>query len=404
MTKEAVLIDAVRSPIGKHRGGLARVRPDDLAAHVLGALLDRNAPAREHVEEIVMGATNQAGEDNRNIARMSALLAGLPYEVTGVTLNRLCGSGLEAVIQASRAIRLGDQELVVAGGVESMSRAPYAMPKADEPFPRRPPPIYDTSLGWRFPNPKMKERFPLVSMGETAENVAEKYGVSREDQDAFALESHQKAARAWEAGVFDDEVVAVTVPPAHKRASETVVERDESIRADSTLEALAKLRPVFREGGSVTAGNSSPLNDGAAAVLMASDEFAKAHDLRPIARVRASAVAGVEPNMMGIGPIPATQKALAKAKLTAKDLDLVELNEAFAAQSLACVRELGLDPTKVNVGGGAIALGHPIGCSGARIVGTLLHAMKKRDATLGLATLCIGVGQGLAVILERVDS
>jgi len=401
---EAVLIDAVRSPIGKHRGGLARVRPDDLAAHVLSALLDRNAPAREHVEEVMLGATNQAGEDNRNIARMAAILAGLPYEVTGVTLNRLCGSGLEAVIQASRAIRLGDQSLVVAGGVESMSRAPFAMPKADEPFPRRPPPVYDTSLGWRFPNPKMKERFELISMGATAENVAEKYGVSREDQDAFALDSHQKAAAAWEAGAFAEEVVPVTVPPASKRASETIVERDESIRADSTLAALAKLRTVFREGGTVTAGNSSPLNDGAAVVLMASDAFAKEHGLTPIARVRATAVAGVDPNYMGIGPIPATQKALAKAGLTADDLDLVELNEAFAAQSLACVRELGLDPAKTNVNGGAIALGHPIGCSGARIVGTLLHGMKKRDATLGLASLCIGVGQGLAVVLERVGS
>jgi acetyl-CoA acyltransferase len=401
---DAVLIDAIRSPIGKYRGGLARVRPDDLAAHVLGALLDRNQPAREHVEEILLGATNQAGEDNRNVARMAAILAGLPYEVTGVTLNRLCGSGLEAVIQASRAIRLDDQQLLVAGGVECMSRAPFAMPKADEPFPRRPPPIYDTSLGWRFPNPKMKERFPLISMGETAENVADRYGVSREDQDAFALGSHAKAAAAWDAGVFLDEVVPVTVPPASKRASETVVARDESIRPDTTLEKLAKLRAVFRDGGSVTAGNSSPLNDGAAAVLMASDTFAKAHGLTPIARVRATAVAGVEPNFMGIGPIPATRKALEKAGLTVDDLDLIELNEAFAAQSLACIRELGLDPAKVNVGGGAIALGHPIGCSGARIVGTLLHAMKKRDANIGLATLCIGVGQGLAVILERVGS
>ncbi len=401
---DAVLIDAIRTPIGKHRGGLARVRPDDLAAQVLGALLDRNGPAREHVEEVLLGATNQAGEDNRNIARMAALLNGLPYEVTGVTLNRLCGSGLEAVIQASRAIRLDDNQLLVAGGVESMSRAPYAMPKADEPFPRRPPPIYDTSLGWRFPNPKMEARFPLISMGATAENVAEKYGVSREDQDAFAIRSHQKAAKAWEAGAFDAEVVPVTVPPASKRAAETVVSRDESIRGDSTAEKLGKLRTIFREGGTVTAGNSSPLNDGAATVLMASDTFARDHGLTPVVRVRATAVAGVDPNYMGIGPIPATQKVLAKAGLEASDLDLIELNEAFAAQSLACIRELGLDEEKVNVNGGALALGHPIGCSGARIVGTLLHAMKARDATLGLATLCIGVGQGLAVVLERVDS
>ncbi|MBW2463198.1 MAG: thiolase family protein [Deltaproteobacteria bacterium] len=401
---DAVLIDAIRTPIGQHRGGLARVRPDDLAAQVLGGLLDRNGPAREHVEEVLLGATNQAGEDNRNIARMASLLAGLPYEVTGVTLNRLCGSGLEAVIQASRAIRLEDHQLLVAGGVESMSRAPYAMPKADEPFPRRPPPVYDTSLGWRFPNPKMEARFPLISMGATAENVAEKYGVSREDQDAFAIRSHQKAAKAWDAGAFDAEVVPVTVPPASKRAAETVVSRDESIRAESTAEQLGKLRTIFREGGTVTAGNSSPLNDGAATVLMASGTFARDHGLTPLVRVRATAVAGVDPNYMGIGPIPATQKVLAKAGLKASDLDLIELNEAFAAQSLACIRELGLDEEKVNVNGGALALGHPIGCSGARIVGTLLHAMKARDANLGLATLCIGVGQGLAVVLERVNS
>lgn len=401
---DAVLIDAIRTPIGKYRGGLARVRADDLAAHTVGALLDRNVPAREHVEELLLGATNQAGEDNRNIARMAAILAGLPYEVTGVTLNRLCGSGLEAVIQASRAIRLGDHQLLVAGGVESMSRAPYAMPKADEPFPRRPPPIYDTSLGWRFPNPKMEERFPLISMGATAENVAELYGVTREDQDAFAVRSHQKAEGAWQAGAFDAEILAVTVPPATKRGTETVVSKDESIRPGSSPEGLAKLRAVFREGGTVTAGNSSPLNDGAAAILMASGEFAREHGLKPVARIRATAVAGVEPNLMGTGPIPATRKVLARAGLEAKDLDLIELNEAFAAQSLACIRELGLDEEKVNVNGGALALGHPIGCSGARIVGTLLHAMKARDATLGLATLCIGVGQGLAVVLERVDS
>ena len=296
----------------------------------------------------------------------------------------------------------GDLDVVVAGGVESMTRAPYAMTKAEEEFPRKPPKIYDTSLGWRFPNPKMEKRFPLIGMGETAENVAEKYSISREDQDAFALNSHKKAAAAWEAGAFSDEVVSVTVPPANKRASETVVERDESIRADSSLEKLAKLRPVFREGGSVTAGNSSPLNDGAAVLLLTSSEFAKANGLKPIARVVASAAAGVEPNLMGIGPIPSTRKALERAGLKASDLDLVELNEAFAAQSLACVRELGLDESKVNVNGGAIALGHPIGCSGARIVGTLVHAMRARDARLGLASLCIGVGQGLAMIVERV--
>ncbi len=399
---EAVIVDGVRTPIGRHRGGLSGVRPDDLAAHVIAQLLERQPAAKGAVEEVLFGDTNQAGEDNRNVARMALLLAGLPYEVSGVTVNRLCGSGLEAVIQASRAIRLGDHEVCVAGGVESMSRAPYAFAKADEAFPRTPPTVYDTSLGWRFENPKMAERFELIGMGQTAENVAEEHSVSRADQDAFALASHQKAAAAWEAGRFDDEVVPVTTPPPHRKAPPGTFTRDESIRPDSSLEALGKLRAVFREGGSVTAGNSSPLNDGAAALLVTSDAFAKANGLTPIARVRATGVAGVHPSTMGIGPVPATRQALKKAGLTAKDLDLVELNEAFAAQSLACVRALELDESKVNVNGGAIALGHPIGCSGARIVGTLAHEMRRRDATLGLATLCIGVGQGLALILERV--
>jgi len=400
--EETVVIDALRTPIGKMRGALSRVRPDDMAAHVLTKLLERNPEAREPLEEVVLGATNQAGEDNRNIARMAVLLAGLPDEVTGVTVNRLCGSGLEAVIQASRAIRLGDAEVMIAGGVESMSRAPYAYPKPEEAFPRRPPKVFDTSLGWRFQNTKMAERFPLLGMGLTAENVAEKYGVSREDQDAFALRSHQKAAAAWESGKFEREVVPVTVPPAHKRDTEKTVERDECVRPDSSLEALAKLRTVFKEDGTVTAGNASPMNDGAAAVLLASRSWAEAKGITPLARVVASGAAGVHPNYMGIGPIPSTKKALARGKLEVKDIDVVELNEAFAAQSLACVRELGLDEEKVNVHGGAIALGHPIGCSGARIVGTLMNTMAERDATYGLATLCIGVGQGLAVIFERV--
>jgi acetyl-CoA acetyltransferase family protein len=304
-------------------------------------------------------------------------------------------------VQASRAIRLGDHEVVVAGGVESMTRAPFAMAKPDDAFKSGPPAVYDTSLGWRFPNPKMAERFPLQSMGETAENVAEKYGVSRADQDAFALASHQKAAAAWEAGAFADEVAPLRLPAAKKGAEGELVARDESVRPDTTLEKLAKLEPVFKKGGSVTAGNSSPLNDGASALLVTSDAWAKAHGLRPLARVVATAVAGVEPNLMGIGPVPATKKVLAKAGLRADQIDLVELNEAFAAQSLACIRELGLDPARVNVQGGGIALGHPIGSSGARITGTLAHAMKRRDARYGLATLCIGVGQGLAVILER---
>lgn len=400
--EDALILDGVRTPIGKHRGALSAVRPDDLAAHVLSALLARNPEAKESVEEVILGATNQAGEDNRNVARMATMLTDLPFEVTGVTVNRLCGSGLEAVIQASRALRLGDADVIVAGGVESMTRAPYAMPKADEAFPRTPPVVYDTSLGWRFQNPRMAERFPLISMGETAENVAAEHGVSREDQDAFALASHQKAARAWESGRFADELAPVTIPAAKKGASPTLVDRDESVRPDTTLEALAKLRPVFKMDGSVTAGNSSPLNDGAAAVLLASSRWAKEHRARPLARIVASAVAGVHPNVMGIGPIPATRKVLARAGLRADQIDLVELNEAFAAQSLACVRELGLDPAKVNVNGGAIALGHPIGCSGARIVVTLAHELRKRGARYGLATLCIGVGQGLAVLLERV--
>ena len=399
---QALIVDAVRTPIGRHRGGLSRVRADDLAAHVITALLARVPVAKEAVEEIVFGATNQAGDDNRNLARMAALLAGLPYEVTGVTVNRLCGSGMEALVQASRAIRCGEADVVIAGGVESMTRAPYVMAKADEAFSRTPPAMYDTSLGWRFPNPRMAERFPLQSMGETAENVAERYKISREDQDRFAAESHQKAAAAWAAGKFADEVVPVSVPPASKGAASEDVSRDESVRDDSTAERLAKLKPVFRAGGSVTAGNSSPLNDGAAAVLVVSDAWARKHGVKALARVRASAVAGVEPNYMGIGPVPATKKALERAGLRVDQLDLVELNEAFAAQSLACIREIGLHAARVNVNGGAIAIGHPIGCSGARIVATLVHEMKRRAVRHGLASLCIGVGQGLAVVLERV--
>jgi acetyl-CoA acyltransferase len=400
---DALILDAVRTPIGRHRGVLARVRADDLAADLITALLARTEGARDAVTEIVLGATNQAGEDNRNVARMAALLAGLPDAVTGVTVNRLCASGLEAVVQAARAVRLGEADVLVAGGVESMTRAPWSMPKPDEPFARTPPPVYDTSLGWRYPNPRLAARFPLISMGETAENVAEKYAVSRADQDAFAVESHRRAHAAWEAGDFAAEIVPVTVPAAEKKAAPTIVTRDEGVRTDATLEKLATLAPVFRKGGSVTAGNSSPLNDGASAVLVASRAWARAHGARPLARVVATGVAGVEPNLMGIGPVPATRIALARAGIGVADLDLVELNEAFAAQSLACIRELGLDPAKVNVQGGGIALGHPIGSSGARIVGTLAHAMKRRGARYGLATLCVGVGQGLSVILERED-
>ncbi len=400
--EDALIIDGMRTPIGRHRGGLATVRADDLAAHVLTSLLGRNETAKKDLEEVIFGATNQAGEDNRNVARMASLLADLPYEVTGVTVNRLCGSGLEALIQAARAIKSGDADVLVAGGVESMTRAPYAMGKSDEAFPRTPPIVYDTSLGWRFQNEKMAKRFPLISMGETAENVAEEYKVSRADQDAFAVESHRKAALAWEEGRFDGQVAKVTIASSKKGSPDAVVDRDESVRPDSTIEALAKLKPVFRKDGSVTAGNSSPLNDGAAALLLASRAWATKNGVKPLARVVASAVCGVHPNVMGIGPIPATRKVLARAGLRADQLDLIELNEAFAAQSLACIRELGLDPAKVNVNGGGIAIGHPIGCSGARIVVTLAHELARRGGRYGLATLCIGVGQGLAVVIERV--
>jgi 3-oxoadipyl-CoA thiolase len=393
------VVDDVRTPIGRYGGGLAEVRPDDLAAHVLARVLDRAPPLREGLDEVVFGATNQAGEDNRNVARMAVLLAGLPYEVPAVTVNRLCGSGLEALVRGAMAIATGDAEVVVAGGVESMTRAPFSMPKASTAFDRNPPPIYDTTIGWRYPNERMAARFALESMGETAENVAVKYGIAREAQDAFALESQRRATAAWQAGAFDAEVVPVPMP-RKKGVEPAPFAKDESPRSDTTMEKLAKLGPAFRKGGTVTAGNSSPINDGAAAVLLASEDAVKRADVRPLARVVAHALAGVEPNLMGEGPIPATRKALSRAGWSVGDLDLVELNEAFAAQSLACVRALELDPAKVNVNGGAIALGHPIGASGARIVATLLHAMRARGAKRGLASLCIGVGQGIATLFE----
>jgi acetyl-CoA acyltransferase len=393
------VIDALRTPIGRFRGGLAHVRSDDLAAHVITSLLARQPAVHPRIDHVIFGATNQAGEDNRNVARMASLLAGLPYEVPAVTVNRLCGSGMEAIQDAARMIMVGAASAVVAGGVESMTRAPWVIGKSHEAFQRVPPPMFDTSLGWRFPNPKMAERFELQSMGETAENVGKKSGISREEQDAFALASHQKAAAAWEAGKFQDEVVSVTVPQAKKAA--LIVDKDESIRADSSMAALAKLKAVFRQGGTVTAGNSSPINDGAAAVLLVSEEVVKAEKLQPMARLVSSATAGVDPNYMGEGPIPATRKALSSAGLRAPNVDLVELNEAFAAQSIACMRALELDPERVNVNGGAIALGHPIGASGARIVATLIHEMKRRGSRHGLATLCIGVGQGIATLFEK---
>jgi 3-oxoadipyl-CoA thiolase len=393
------VIDAVRSPIGKFGGGLSMVRTDDLAAHVIAALTARQPAAAERIDQVVFGCTNQAGEDNRNVARMALLLAGLPFDVPAMTVNRLCGSGLEAVAAASRMIAMGEADCAVAGGVESMTRAPYVMAKPSRAFARAAPETYDSSLGWRFPNPKMKERFPLISMGETAENVAKKHGVTREDQDAYALESHRRAADATEAGRFADEIVPVSVP--QRKGDPVVVTRDESIRADTSREKLAKLRAVFREGGSVTAGNSSPINDGSAAVMLASGSVVEELGMTPMARIVANATVGVDPSYMGEGPIGAVRKLLKRSNLRIPNLDLVELNEAFAAQSLACIRALELDPAKVNVNGGALALGHPIGCSGARILVTLAHAMRAREATLGVASLCIGVGQGIATLIER---
>ncbi len=394
------VVDAVRTPIAKYAGGLASVRPDDLAAHVIDALVKRKPDLAPRVDHVVFGATNQAGEDNRNVARMALLLAGLPYEVPAVTVNRLCGSGLEAIADAARMIAVGEAECAIAGGVESMTRAPFSMPKQAERWERTPPPVYDTTLGWRYPNPRMAARFELQSMGDTAENVAKKYGITREEQDAFALASHQRAAAAWQAGAFDGEIAPVTIP--QRKGEPVVLAKDECVRADASLEALAKLQPVFRKGGSVTAGNSSPINDGASAVWLVSGDVVKATGVKPLARVVAVQTAGVDPNLMGEGPIPAVKKLLQRAGLRVPNVDLFELNEAFAAQSLACVRGLELDVAKVNVNGGAIALGHPIGSSGARIACTLVHAMQARDgARMGVASLCIGVGQGIAALFER---
>jgi 3-oxoadipyl-CoA thiolase len=396
---DAVIVDALRTPIGRYAGVLSGVRPDDLAARVVAAAVERNDLDPAAVDEVFIGCTNQAGEDNRNVARMAGLLAGLPDEVPGVTVNRLCASGLEAVVQAARQIRLGEANLVLAGGVESMSRAPLVMLKPERGFPRGNPEVADTTIGWRFTNPRMAELHSTESMGETAENVAERYGVSREDQDAFALESHRRAVTAAEAGRFDDEIVTVEVP--QPKGEPVTVHADEGPRPDTTLERLASLRPVFREGGSVTAGNSSQINDGAACVVVMSDEEARRQGREPLARIVTSAAAGVEPGYMGIGPIPATGKALERAGLSPSDIDLVELNEAFASQVLASMRELGFSHDRLNVNGGAIAIGHPLGCSGARLIGTLAHELRRRGGRYGVATMCIGVGQGLAAVIEN---
>jgi 3-oxoadipyl-CoA thiolase len=388
---EAVILDALRTPIGRYGGVLAPVRPDDLAARVLAAAVERNGVDPATVDEVYMGCTNQAGEDNRNVARMSSLIAGLPHEVPGVTVNRLCASGLEAVVQGARQIRLGEAELVLAGGVESMSRAPLVMLKPERGFPRGDAELVDTTIGWRFVNPSLAECHSTESMGETAENVADRYNVSREDQDAFALRSHRRWAEAAEAGRLADELVSVNG-----------VERDEHPRPDTSADKLAALKPAFRaNGGTVTAGNSSGINDGAAALVIASEEKARELGAEPLGRFVASAVAGVDPRVMGIGPIPAVRKLLDRAGIRLDELDLVELNEAFASQSLVVIRELGLDEEKVNVNGGAIALGHPLGMSGARLVVSLLHELRRRGGRYGLATLCVGVGQGQAALFER---
>ncbi|MDQ3619459.1 MAG: acetyl-CoA C-acyltransferase [Actinomycetota bacterium] len=396
--KDAFVVDAVRTPMGRFAGALASVRPDDLAAHVIAALVQRNEVPGDRVDDVFWGAANQAGEDNRNVARMAALLAGLPVEVPGATVNRLCGSGLEAIISAYRAIRTGEGDILIGGGSESMTRAPFVLGKAERPFDRSAE-IHDSSLGWRFVNPKLEAKYGTHRMGETAEEVARDLDVNRADQDAFALESHRRAVAARDEGRFDDEIIPVERP--QRKGPPVRIDADEPPRPDTTLERLAALSPAFVEGGTVTAGNSSGINDGAAAVLIASQEAMDTNDWKPMARVVASATAGVEPRVMGLGPIHATRKALERAELKIDDLDLVELNEAFAAQSLACIRELGLDPARVNVNGGAIALGHPLGCSGARIMTTLVHEMQRRDVRYGLATMCIGVGQGIAAIVER---
>jgi len=401
---EAVILDAIRTPIGALGGVLASIRPDDLAAHVIKAIIERNRLDPNLVEEVFLGCANQAGEDNRNVARMAALLAGLPVEVAGVTVNRLCASGLNAINQAARAIKAGEGDVYIAGGVESMSRAPYSIPKAEAGFSFGNLTAWDTALGWRYPNLVMKEKHGTESMGETAENIAkERPHITREKQDAFSLRSHRCAIEAIDSGRFAQEIVPVMIP--QKKGEPKIVDTDERPRRDTTIESLANLKPAFaKEGGTVTAGNSSGLNDGAAALLIMSEEKAKELNLKPLARIVASASAGVPPRVMGYGPIPATRKVLKRAGLEMKDIGLVELNEAFAVQSLAVMEDLELDPELVNVNGGAIAIGHPLGCSGARLVTTLVHEMRLRgNVKYGLATLCVGVGQGEATIIEWLD-
>jgi 3-oxoadipyl-CoA thiolase len=395
---DALIVDAVRTPIGRHGGALARVRPDDLAAVPIRALLQRTRIDPSSIDDVLLGCSNQAGEDNRNVARMALLLAGIPVGVPGQTVNRLCGSGLQAIVSAAHAIRSGEGSCCIAGGVESMSRAPWVTLKPESAFPRGAPAVADTTLGWRFANSQFPSEW-LISMGETAEEVARRCHISREEQDAFAAESQRRTAQAIAGRRFDDEIVPVSVPGAK---GESIVDRDEHPRPEATIEKLRQMKPAFASGGTVTAGSASGINDGASAVLVMSAEAAKDAGARPFARVVSSAVAGVSPEVMGLGPIPATRLALARAGLTMADIDLIELNEAFASQAIACMRELGADAARVNVNGGAIALGHPLGASGARIVTTLVHELRRRGARYGLATMCIGVGQGIAMIVERV--
>ena len=401
--KDVFIVDATRTPIGKYGGALKDVRPDDMAAGVIREIVKRNFDekgiSKELIEDVILGCANQAGEDNRNVARMSLLLSGLPVSIAGCTVNRLCGSGMQAVLDGARALAAGEGDIIIAGGTESMTRAPFVMPKAAEPFSRTNV-VYDTTIGWRFTNPKLAKMYYPYSMGETAENVAQRYKITRERQDEFALNSQMKAKEAILAGKFKDEITPVEI---NLRNEIKIFETDEFPRFDTTIEKLAKLKPAFvKENGTVTAGNSSGINDGACAILLATEEKCKELGLKPRARIVAGAVAGVEPDCMGLGPIPSSKKALHRAGLTINQINLVELNEAFAAQSLACIDELGLDPKKVNVNGGAIALGHPLGMSGARIMTTLLYEMEKRNLKYGLATMCIGVGQGIASIIERI--
>jgi 3-oxoadipyl-CoA thiolase len=403
MTRDIYIVDACRTPMGKLGGQLAHVRPDDLAAHTISRLLSRQSDLDPMaVEDVYWGAANQAGEDNRNVARMAGLLAGLPIEIPGATVNRLCGSGMQAVISGYHALAAGWGDVVIAGGSESMTRSPYVMMKGDRPFATGFPEAADTVLGWRLVNPRMQELYPPITLGMTAEVVAAKYDITRDDQDAFALASHERALAAVDAGRFDEEIEPIEAPVDARRRNMVTIDSDEGPRPDTSMEVLAKLPSVFKEEGTVTAGNSSPMNDGAAALLLATEAGLEDHGLTPMARIVSSAAAGVHPDVMGIGPVPASEKALARAGLSADDVDLIEINEAFAAQSVASLRLLDLDPDRVNVNGGAIAIGHPLGASGARILTTLAHELRRRNGRYGLATMCIGVGQGISTVIERV--